>query len=129
MGTRGPQVTIRPGTVRGTSDGTVAAFRGIPFAASPTGELRFRPPAVHPGWAGVLDCTRPGPVVPQGRSRLAAVMGEGEDGWDEDGCLNLNVWTPADAVTGESTVTGAGTPNSADAGSANGRPVLVWFHG
>jgi para-nitrobenzyl esterase len=129
MGTRDPQVTIRPGTVRGTSDGAVDAFRGIPFAASPTGELRFRPPAVHPGWAGVLDCTRPGPAVPQGRSRLAAVMGEGETGWDEDGCLNLNVWTPADGVTEESTATGAETPNSADAGSGGGRPVLVWFHG
>lgn len=110
MSTSAPVVTIRQGRVRGTSDGTVAAFRGIPFAASPVAELRFRPPEPDPGWSGVLDGTRPGPAVPQGRSRLASVMGDGDEGWDEDGCLNLNVWAPESALDGRSP-----------------RPVLVWF--
>lgn len=130
MSTRDPRVTIRNGTVRGTSDGAVAAFRGIPFAASPVGELRFRPPAGHPGWAGVLDGTRPGPSVPQGRSRLASVMGEGDESWDEDGCLNLNVWTPASALDTGSGDTGSPNPDgpTEPTGPAR-RPVLVWFHG
>jgi para-nitrobenzyl esterase len=126
MSTRDPQVTVRSGTVRGTSDGAVAAFRGIPFSASPVGELRFRPPVGHPGWAGTLDGTRPGPSVPQARSRRAWVMGDGDESWDEDGCLNLNVWTPARALAGRSPL-GPDSPDSPD-GPA-GRPVLVWFHG
>lgn len=112
MRTSAPVVSIRQGRVRGTSDGTVAAFRGIPFAASPVAGLRFRPPEPDPGWSGVMDGTRPGPAVPQGRSRLASVMGDGDESWDEDGCLNLNVWAPESALDGRSP-----------------RPVLVWFHG
>ncbi|MEV5594652.1 carboxylesterase family protein [Streptomyces sp. NPDC052496] len=88
----------------------VAAFRGIPYAASPAGALRFSPPRPHEGWTGVRDAARPGPAVPQGPSRLERVMGARTPDWDEDGCLTLNVWSPADA------------PDA-------GRPVLVWFHG
>ena len=107
-----PAVTTRQGSVRGSGDGTVVAFRGIPYAASPVGSLRFRPPAPHPGWSGMRDGSRPGPAVPQGRSRLESVMGPREPDWEEDGCLNLNVWTPASALRGTAP-----------------RPVLVWFHG
>ncbi|WP_438289814.1 carboxylesterase/lipase family protein [Streptomyces sp. HUAS TT7] len=89
----------------------VAAFRGIPYAASPVGELRFAPPQEHPSWHGVRDAERPGPAAPQNPSRLEAVMGRRVPDWDEEGCLNLNIWTPADSL--------GGTP----------RPVLVWIHG
>ncbi|MFD7668340.1 carboxylesterase/lipase family protein [Streptomyces sp. NPDC059788] len=89
----------------------VAAFRGIPYAASPVGALRFAPPRPHEGWTGVRDATRPGPAVPQGPSRLERVMGRRTPDWDEDGCLTLNVWSPAGAA------------------ADGGRPVLVWFHG
>jgi leader peptidase (prepilin peptidase)/N-methyltransferase len=95
-----PVVTIRQGSVRGSGDGTVVAFRGIPYAASPVGSLRFRPPARHPGWSGTRDGSRPGPAVPQGRSRLESVMGPQETGCDEEGCLNLNVWTPTSTLYG-----------------------------
>ncbi|MEV7279491.1 carboxylesterase family protein [Streptomyces sp. NPDC093111] len=105
-------LAIRQGSLRGTTDGGVTAFRGIPYAAPPVGRLRFRPPAAHPGWPGIRDATRPGPSVPQGPGRLAAVMGARTPDGDEEGCLNLNVWTPAGAV-----------------GTDRPRPVLLWFHG
>ncbi|OKI00921.1 carboxylesterase [Streptomyces sp. CB02923] len=89
----------------------VVAFRGIPYAASPTGALRFSPPRPHEGWTGVRDAARPGPAAPQGPSRLEGVMGARTPDWDEDGCLTLNVWSPADAADG------------------TGRPVLLWLHG
>ncbi|MFF4186697.1 carboxylesterase/lipase family protein [Streptomyces sp. NPDC001691] len=118
----GPVVATGRGRVRGVvtpapagfgPGGAVAAFRGIPYAASPVGELRFAAPREHPVWHDVRDAAHSGPAVPQNASRLNAVMGHRVPDWDEEGCLNLNVWTPADAL-------GAGsTP----------RPVLVWIHG
>ncbi|MGW7310295.1 carboxylesterase family protein, partial [Streptomyces sp. NPDC054835] len=45
-------LAIRQGSLRGTTDGGVTAFRGIPYAAPPVGRLRFRAPAAHPGWPG-----------------------------------------------------------------------------
>ncbi|MDL4813762.1 carboxylesterase/lipase family protein [Actinomadura opuntiae] len=108
---RRPVVETGSGPVRGVEEGRVAAFRGIEYAASPVGPLRFAPPRPHPGWTGVRDAARPGPSVPQGPSRLEAVMGRRVPDWNEDGCLNLNVWTPA---------LEPGAPP---------RPVLVWFHG
>lgn len=107
-------LTIRQGGLRGRTDGGVTAFRGVPYAASPVGRLRFRPPAAHPGWPGVRDATQAGPSVPQGPGRLASVMGARTPDWDEAGCLNLNVWTP--------------TPTGS-AGAHRPRPVLLWFHG
>ncbi|MFI8520865.1 carboxylesterase family protein [Streptomyces sp. NPDC085481] len=112
MSGRTTVVAIRQGRLRGVADGPVSAFRGIPYAASPVGRLRFRPPVAHPGWGGVRDAAEAGPAVPQAASRLAAVMGEREADWDEDGCLRLNVWTPGDAI-----------------GGRRPRAVLVWYHG
>ncbi|WP_286160310.1 carboxylesterase/lipase family protein [Streptomyces yunnanensis] len=106
-------VATGSGRVRGVVEGPVVAFRGVPYAASPVGGLRFAPPRGHPGWSGVWDAARSGPAVPQAHSRLEGVMGPRGPDWDEDGCLNLNVWTPAAAL----------------AEGAVARPVLVWFHG
>jgi para-nitrobenzyl esterase len=109
-----PLVDTESGTVRGICTGGVAAFRGIPYAASPVGDLRFAASRPHPKWEGIRDAARSGPSVPQGASRLEAVMGRRTPDWNEDGSLTLNVWTP-------------GLP---DAGSADhALPVLVWFHG
>ncbi|WP_398878034.1 carboxylesterase/lipase family protein, partial [Streptomyces prunicolor] len=96
----------------GGARGEVVSFRGIPYAASPVGELRFASPQPHPGWTGLRDAAQAGPAVPQGASRLERVMGARVPDWDEDGCLNLNVHVPAGAL---------------DGGAA--RPVLVWWHG
>jgi para-nitrobenzyl esterase len=92
-----PIVETESGGIRGTVEGGVAAFRGVPFAASPVGELRFAAPVAHPKWPDLRDADRPGPAVPQSPSRLEAVMGPRTPDWDEDGSLNLNVWTPAPA--------------------------------
>ncbi|MFE7114696.1 carboxylesterase family protein [Streptomyces sp. NPDC057654] len=111
---RRPLVMTDRGRVRGVTEGPVAAFRGIPYAASPVGKLRFAPPKPHEGWSEVRDAARSGPSVPQNASRLEAVMGKRTPNWSEDGCLNLNVWTPVEAVRD----------------SAPGRrPILIWFHG
>ncbi|WP_231608014.1 carboxylesterase family protein [Streptacidiphilus albus] len=124
----GPVVATGNGLLRGSSEGAVAAFRGIPYAASPVGALRFAAPSPQPGWSGVRDAVRPGPAVPQGPSRLEAVMGERVPDWDEDGCLTLNVWTPSEALPAPAGAPAAGAPAPA-ADGVRPRPVLLWFHG
>jgi para-nitrobenzyl esterase len=96
------------GALRGTREDGIAVFRGVPYAAPPVGTLRFQPPRPMPAWQGVRDATKNGPIAPQGRSRLAHIMGEFERPQSE-GCLTLNIWTPAP--------------------DAKKRPVLVWIHG
>lgn len=108
MAAPAPTAETRTGTVAGSWEGGAAAFRGIPFAAAPSGDLRFAPPSPAPEWSGVRDVSAPGPIPPQPPSRLEAVVGGVRMPMDED-CLQLNVWTPA-----------------ADDGA---RPVLVWLHG
>ncbi|MBF6180180.1 carboxylesterase/lipase family protein [Nocardia otitidiscaviarum] len=107
-----PVVETATGKVRGAPNGHGGSvFRGIPFAASPVGGSRFAPPRPHPGWTGERACVRPGPAAPQWPSRLESVLGTRVPDWDEDGCLNLSVWTPGDVDP------------------AAARPVLLWFHG
>lgn len=100
------------GPVRGSSletDGTtIQRFLGIPYAGSPSGANRFRPPVPLVPWQGVRDCTAPGPAAPQ-NPESPAPPGAKPRSWSEDGCLNLNIWTP-------------GTNGPA-------RPVMVWIHG
>jgi para-nitrobenzyl esterase len=91
------------GAVRGTVDGDVRTFQGIPYAAPPVGALRWAPPRPPARWAGTRDARRPRAVCPQAASPVADLAGTGED------CLHLNVTTPRD-----------GGP---------GRPVMVWLHG
>ncbi|MEU0846309.1 carboxylesterase family protein [Streptomyces sp. NPDC005962] len=100
------------GRVRGVTRGEVISFRGIPYAASPVGELRFAPPRPHPGWTGVREAVEAGPAVPQAASRLEQVMGARVPDWNEDGALTVNVHAPS----------GAFEDNAS-------RPVLVWWHG
>ncbi|HEY0296587.1 MAG TPA: carboxylesterase/lipase family protein [Bordetella sp.] len=96
------------GALRGRIENGIAVFRGIPYAAPPVGALRFEAPRPPAPWQGVRDATADGPIAPQGRSRLAHVMGEFQRPQSED-CLTLNVWTPG---------IGKGA-----------RPVIVWLHG
>ena len=60
-----PIVRIDDGVVRGTTAGTVDEFLGLPYAAPPTGNLRWRPPAPPASWKGVRDATQFGPSCPQ----------------------------------------------------------------
>jgi para-nitrobenzyl esterase len=103
-----PEVATSAGVLRGRTENGVTVFRGIPYAAPPVGDLRFEQPQAPASWAGVRDALRDGPIAPQGRSRLAHVMGDFDRPQDED-CLTLTLWTPA--------------PDAAR------RPVMVWLHG
>ncbi|GAA2573465.1 carboxylesterase/lipase family protein [Pseudonocardia hydrocarbonoxydans] len=102
-------VKTRSGEVRGTVAPGVAAFLGIPYAAAPSGPLRFREPAPVPPWEGVRDATEHGPTAPAPgypapfSDLLPVVRVPGEE------ILNLDVWTPDP--------------------SATGLPVMVWIHG
>jgi para-nitrobenzyl esterase len=77
------------GAVRGTADGNTLAFKGIPYATPPVGDLRFQPPRPPVAWKGVRDASRFGDICPQ----LAGTEVVGK----ED-CLTLNVWRPKEAV-------------------------------
>ncbi|WP_228559378.1 carboxylesterase/lipase family protein [Catenulispora pinisilvae] len=109
-----PIADTESGNVQGVLEDGIAAFRGVPYAASPVGDLRFAAPQPHPKWMELRDASRPGPSVPQSASRLEAVMGRRTPDWDEDGSLTLNIWTPQHADK---------------ASEARPRPVLIWFHG
>src|SRR5690349_7085422 len=54
---RAPVVVTEGGVVRGTADGAVDRFLGIPYAAPPVGQLRWRPPAPAARWQGIRDAS------------------------------------------------------------------------
>jgi para-nitrobenzyl esterase len=83
------------------------AFRGIPYAVPPTGNLRWRPPQPLPPWEGVRSGIKFGSSSFQFPPPATSLYYGGETDFSED-CLYLNIWTGAE-----------GTRN---------RPVLVWFH-
>ena len=100
------------GKVEGVEGKGCAVFRGIPFAAPPVGELRYRPPAPPRPWQE-LDASKFGPASLQARPQttegvFSGTFGAGELPIEED-CLYLNVWTPAE-------------PDES-------LPVMVWIHG
>jgi para-nitrobenzyl esterase len=92
-GSAGARVRTTNGVVEGTSTSSgIRIFRGIPFAAPPVGELRWKAPQPVKNWAGVRQAVEFGPTCMQ-----RPVFGDMEfrgKGMSED-CLYLNVWTPA----------------------------------
>lgn len=109
-----PVVETDRGAVRGRETAGYRTFEGIPYAAAPTGPLRWRLPQPAPRWAGVRDAGAPG-----ARCVQLPAIGPGGPSGSED-CLFLNVTTPVAAATG--------APDAASRPGAR-RPVMVWFHG
>jgi para-nitrobenzyl esterase len=94
-------------------DGKVRAFQGVPYAAPPVGELRWKAPQPAAKWKGELDATKYGHHCLQGHVFDDMVFQDAtrpSDLGSED-CLNLNVYTPADAK------------------SKAKLPVMFWIHG
>jgi para-nitrobenzyl esterase len=83
-----PVVRVESGLLSGAGD-DVIAFKGIPYAAPPTGDLRWRPPQAPPSWSGVRSAHAFGADAPQATSAKTRAPHMSED------CLTLNVWTPA----------------------------------
>jgi para-nitrobenzyl esterase len=106
-------VAIESGRVEGTPVASLprgGAFLGIPYAAQPVGDLRWRAPQAPERWNGVRSAKAYGPACPQRPSPwLPEMLGRKEMATDE-ACLFLNVWTP-------------------DLKPAAKLPVLVWIHG
>jgi len=103
------RVTVSSGILEGTIEpgSRVRSFKGIPFAAPPVGNLRWRPPQPAGPWAGVRPAHQFGP-----RAMQLPVFGDmnfRSNGMSED-CLYLNVWAPAEPT-------------------AERLPVLVYFYG
>jgi len=92
----GPQVNAPAGAVRGTTDGSIRVFKGIPYAQPPVGPLRWKAPLPLARWAGVREATEFGPACFQPPPRLSNIYAAKPMPLSED-CLTLNVWTPARA--------------------------------
>ena len=96
-------IVVTGGAVRGAaaaSNADIVAFKGIPYAAPPVGDLRWRPPAPVAAWEGVRDASASGPIC---------IQSGGQDVPQAEDCLLLNVWAPRE--------------------TSEPRPVLFWIHG
>ncbi|MBQ6772769.1 MAG: carboxylesterase family protein [Synergistaceae bacterium] len=107
--------SVEGGNISGcmTSDKAVNIFKGIPYAAPPVGNLRWKAPQDVIQWDGVRDCTSWAKSAIQAKQE-AFLMWSSEfiidttKGYSED-CLYLNIWSPND--------------------NADNKPVIVYFHG
>jgi len=95
-----PPVSVTGGEISGTDNGEVRTFLGVPFAAPPVGDLRWRPPQAVVPWSGVKAATAFSPACAPNADWLPNPKSED--------CLYLNVWAPE---------------------NAKDLPVIVWIHG
>jgi para-nitrobenzyl esterase len=106
-------VQIDSGRISGRTESGVSSFKGIPYAAPPVGNLRWRPPQPVPPWTGTRPADKVGPLCKQKINTADNGVGPPPDSED---CLNLDVYAPAKAAQA--------------ARARNGRlPVMFWIHG
>jgi para-nitrobenzyl esterase len=94
-------VCTEQGAIRGAVEGGTLAFKGIPYAEPPLGQLRWKPPQPATPWQGIRDGSQYSAICPQ-------IVGKDVKG-DED-CLYVNVWRPREK-------------------SENPLPVMIWLTG
>ncbi len=103
------EVSTEGGKLQGTTNGdhTVRIFKGVPFAAAPVGDLRWKAPQPTPKWKGIRQADKFGSACLQ-----TNVFGDiyFRDSQPNEDCLNLVIWAPAKAAS-------------------KSLPVLVWFYG
>lgn len=99
-------VLTESGAILGTSHHGLISYKGVPFAAAPVGNLRWRPPAPHAPWTGTRNATVFSPACMQ---QGVSMPGETPPAISED-CLYLNIWKPTSRVRAH-------------------LPVIVWIHG
>jgi para-nitrobenzyl esterase len=99
-------IRIESGLIEGQQEDCCSVFKGIPYAAPPVGDFRWRDPHPPKAWEGVYRADTFAPVCPQ---QGASVPGAPMEPNAED-CLYLNVWTPGHAVGAK-------------------LPVMVWLYG
>lgn len=105
-------VTTGGGKLRGTSNGGIRQYLGVPYAAAPVGERRFAAPEPHPGWDCVRDAIDPGATAPHDVKAFPGLdaMPLIGSGWVKgEEFLTANIFAPE--------------------GNSSGLPVMVWIHG
>jgi len=95
------------GALQGEVEDEVAVFRGIPYAAPPTGELRWKAPVAHSAWAEPRQATQFEPACPQPGNPFTPNSAPEEQAED---CLTLNIWTTAEKI-------------------GDRQPIMLWIHG
>ena len=102
------QVLTESGALSGMHEGGISVYKGVPFAAPPIGELRWRPPVHVAPWTGPRKADAFAPACVQVG---VSMPGETPPAVSED-CLYLNIWTPAKAIPAQEHL-----------------PVIVWIYG
>ena len=102
------RVKVEAGRLAGEAKDGVGVWRNIPYAAPPTGALRWAPPARAASWTGERDATKAGPSCLQKMNADGTPNSGGANGPMSEDCLQLNVFAPA---------------------KARKAPVMVWIHG